>query len=309
MGPTRSLENAMARLGTSEEPGRDRHAYAGEHITGLLLDSIVHPSDFSQASEVAFAHALKLTCLTEAELSILHVASEVTDRHWMDFPRVRITLARWGILPEGCPREAVGKAGLRVQKIQAPGTDPVRTMLHYLADYPADLLVLATHQRTGLARWFHKAVAVPITRRAKTMTLFVPHGVAGFISLDDGAVTLKRILIPIDTVSHPQAAVDVAAGLAQVLGCHEVAFTLMYVGAMGDMPAVHEPRHTGWSWDRVVRHGSVAEQILEVETACAADLVVLTTRRQYGVLDALRVSILAGVLRRAQCPVLALPVG
>ncbi len=34
--------------------------------------SIFHPSDFSESSEVAFAHALKIALLAKADLRILH---------------------------------------------------------------------------------------------------------------------------------------------------------------------------------------------------------------------------------------------
>ena len=280
--------------------------------TRLILDRILHPSDFSSASEVAFAHALKLALITRAKLRLMHVAMHEDDRHWSDFPGIRSTLARWGLLPEGSPRDAVREIGLDVEKILANRADPVDSMLHYLDVHPTDLIVLATHQRAGVARWLHRVVAEPIARRAERMTLFIPQRVNGFIALDDGAMTLRRILIPIDTVPRPQAAVDVAARLAGVLGCHKVAFTLLHVGAPWDMPVVHEPRQVGWTqvgwtWDRTVRCGDVVEQILAVATACSADLIVLTTQGHQSLLDALRGSTSERILRGARCPVLAVP--
>ena len=40
---------------------------------GVKLESIFHPSDFSEASEVAFAHALKIALVAGAKLTMLHV--------------------------------------------------------------------------------------------------------------------------------------------------------------------------------------------------------------------------------------------
>jgi nucleotide-binding universal stress UspA family protein len=275
--------------------------------TRLILSRIFHPSDFSPASEVAFAHALKLALITRAELRMMHVASNEEDMHWSDFPGVRATLTRWGLLPAGSPREAVAQLGLDIGKILSSGAKPVEALQHYLEAHLPDLVVLATHQRAGMARWLHRAVAEPVARRARAMTLFLPQDVAGFIALDDGAVTLRRMLIPIDQVPRPQAAVDVAAGFAHTLGCATVAFTLVHVGTTGEMPAVHEPCHTGWTWDRTVRHGDVVEQILDVGMACAADLIVLATQGHQGWLDALRGSTAERILRGARCPVLAVP--
>ena len=273
----------------------------------LVLNRIFHPSDFSPASEVAFAHALKLALIARAALRMMHVAADEEDMHWSDFPGVRATLARWGLLPEGSPREAVGQLGLDIGKVLCSRADPVGALLHYLNAHPAELVVLATHQRAGMARWLHRAVAEPVARYAGAMTLFLPQDVVGFIALDNGAVTLQRILIPIDQVPHPQTAVDAAAGLARTLGCPEVSFTLVHVGATGEMPAVDEPRHAGWTWDRTVRRGEVVEQILDVGTAGAADLIVLTTQGHVGFLDALRGSTSERILRAARCPVLAVP--
>jgi hypothetical protein len=55
---------------------------------------------------------------------MMHVAADVEDMHWSDFPGVRATLARWGLLPEVSPREAVGKIGLNIGKSCIPGRTP-----------------------------------------------------------------------------------------------------------------------------------------------------------------------------------------
>ena len=145
----------------------------------LPLDNIFHPSDFSAASEIAIAHALKLALAARATLRILHVSANVVDVEWADFPGIRRTLERWGVIPPGSSRSAVAKLGLRPKKILAPGEDPVDAILPYLRRRPADLIVLATHQRDWLGRWSHKAVAEPVARRSGAMTLFVPHEARG----------------------------------------------------------------------------------------------------------------------------------
>ena len=161
---------------------------------------IFHPSDFSPTSEVAFVHALKIALRSEAKLDLMHVESSLRaeKRYWPDFPAVRGTLVRWGVLPRGIQRQDVAKTGLRVRKILKSSTNPVETMLAHFHRSPPNLIVLATRQREGLARWLSKAVAEPLARRSGAMTLFIPQSGRGFISPDDGTVTLERILIPID---------------------------------------------------------------------------------------------------------------
>ena len=269
--------------------------------------NIFYPSDFSPASEVAFAHALKLALLAQAELSLLHVTRQPDATQWTDFPGVRRTLERWDILPAGSAREDVVEMGMNVKKIVSVQTDPVEAILDYLKQHPTDLIVLATHQREGLARWMHKAVAEPIARHAGEMTLFVPCGVTGFVSLETGALTLRRIVIPIDAVPPPQPAVNAASALASALGCPETSFTVVYVGDDEKMPKVHMPEQEGWTWEKTIRHGEVVEQILQVGAERSADLIVMSTQGRHGFLDALRGSTTEQVLRGARCPLLAIP--
>jgi len=278
-------------------------------IPRLPLQRVFHPSDFSQASDVAFAHALKLALAARADLCIMHVAPASADVHWTDFPGVRALLARWGLLPYGSRQEDVLKLGIDVEKILGVHADPVASILHTLEEQPTDLVVLATYQRDGLRRWLRQAVAEPIARHSKTMTLFIPHDVEGFVSSADGAITLRRILVPVDTVPHPQPAVEAAAvmALALGLGSDSVSFTLAHVGSADRMPVVREGTWPGWTWEKVVRQGDVVEQILEVATVSHSDLIVLTTAGHHGILDALRGSTTERMLRGAHCPVLAIP--
>ena len=41
-----------------------------------ILQHVFHPSDFSPASETAFAHALKAALIAKATLTIFHVSSD-----------------------------------------------------------------------------------------------------------------------------------------------------------------------------------------------------------------------------------------
>ena len=273
----------------------------------IALRSVFHPSDFSQASEVAFVHALKLALVARAELVILHVSPKVGSVYWSDFPGIRRTFERWGVLPPGSTTDDVVKLGLRVQKIVGSHTDPVLASLNYLQGDPADLIVLATHQREGRVRWLQKSMAEPIARQSRQMTLFVPHNVPGFVSVEDGSMSLRRILVPVDKDPRPQPAIEAAAALALALGATEASFGLVYIGRDGDMPAVNVPEKKGWTWTKIVRSGDVVDKILQCANEFASDLIVMTTQGHHGFLDALRGSTTERVLRGSRCPLLAIP--
>jgi nucleotide-binding universal stress UspA family protein len=270
---------------------------------------IFHPSDFSAASEVAFGHALKIAMQAKAKLDIMHVETQLSPEkpYWQDFPAVRATLNRWGILPEGAGRDEVAKVGLRIRKALKSGADPVKTMLRHFRRLPPDLIVLATHQREGIERWLHRAVAEPLARRSGAMTLFVPNETRGFVSVKNGSVTLKKILIPVDHDPDPQTALSKALLLARGLDCMVGEIRLVHIGPRGTAPVIDTPYRTGWSYDTVVRQGDVVDEIVKAEHEWRPDLMVLATQGHLDFLDALRGSTTERVLRSVHCPVLAVP--
>jgi nucleotide-binding universal stress UspA family protein len=283
----------------------------GEKYTGEPLLRIVHPSDFSRASLIAFGHALKLALHAQAELEIVHVQRHKTtsarDVHWSAFPGVRATLARWNILPTDAAADEVAKLGLRIKKILNAERDPLAAMIDYCEKHPPDLLVLATHQRDGLARWLHRPVAEPLARHARAMTLFVPTHGQGFVSPASGAVTLRRVLVPVDHTPDGQAAVEEAFFLAEGLACPDVEFKLLHVGTERGMPTLFLPHHPSYRWSEQMAQGNPVEVIAKAASAWDPDLIVLTTQGHRDFLDALRGSTTERVLRAAHCCVLAVP--
>jgi nucleotide-binding universal stress UspA family protein len=271
-----------------------------------IIARILHPSDFSAASEVAFAHALKAALIAKSQLTVMHVTPSVTTE-WTDFPGVRETLARWGLLPPDSPRSAVPALGIDVRKVMALDNDPVKSVLAFLERHPADLIVLATHQHEGRSHWLRRSVAEPVARQAGQMTLFIPHGVDGFVSRQDGSVLLQNILIPIAPIPRAQPAIAAAVRLVHRLQCPAGTFTTLFVGAPGGAPAVRCPTVPGWQWNGIVRSGDVIDAIVQTASDMATDLIVMSTDGRNGFLDALRGSHSERVLRRTRCPLLAIP--
>jgi nucleotide-binding universal stress UspA family protein len=279
-----------------------------DSLDAMKVESIFHPSDFSEASEVAFAHALKMALVARSKLSMLH-ASAKPGVEWQDFPGVRATLERWHLIPKGSPKSAVADLGIDVAKVVAGGEDPVKACLGFLTMHPADLIVLAVHQDEGQMRWLHKHVGEPIARRSGQMTLFIPHGVEGFVSRQDGSVSLRNILIPITSKPRPQPAVEATARLIRNLQLPAGTVTLLHVGPASEAPAVKVPDDTGWTWNHRAQEGEPAAIILQTAGALAADLIVMTSDGPDGFLDGLRGTTSERVLRKARCPIANLPVG
>ena len=278
--------------------------YSADVVEHVPSWRFLHPTDLSPASEVAFAHALKLALLTGGQLHVLHVADQEAGMGPAGFPGVRETLQRWGALPPDSPASAVGDLGISVDKVEAVGADPVTATGEFLLRHPADLVVMATHRRDGLARWREPSVAEAIARHAGEITLFVPEGARSFVSPLTGALVLRRILIPVDHVPSPQPAIDAAAAMALLGGEEPVTFRLLHVGATA-MPHGESPGRSNWTWERRVEPGNPVEVVTAALQGWDPDLVVMSTQGRHGLMDALRGSTTERILRTSGCPVLA----
>ena len=275
-----------------------------------VVQSVLHPTDLSDASARAFAHALAIALLRETKLTILNVGTRAQgDSPWTDFPGVRETLVAWGLLEPGSSRSAVyDELKIRVKKVAIGSRDPLTAILDFQRETPSDLIVLATHGRDGLPRWILGSVSEPLARKSQTMTLFVPAGGRGFVSPRDGSFSLRNILIPVDHDPRPDAAIQFATRSAEAIGRDPVAITVLHVGESRS-PEVELPEGSAWSWSRVQREGDAVERIVETAAEVSADLIIMVTAGHRGILDALRGSTTERVLRSAPCPLLAVPAG
>ena len=143
-----------------------------------MLRRIMHPTDFSRASGAAFSRALAEARTNRASLLLIHVLAPVipmagegyvspsvyeqmseAGRAWAQKQMKRL-LARAraahvrarGMLLEGVPHEAIVRAAKRQR---------------------ADLIVIGTHGRTGVARFFLGSVAARVTATAPCPVLTV----------------------------------------------------------------------------------------------------------------------------------------
>jgi nucleotide-binding universal stress UspA family protein len=269
------------------------------------INSIFHPTDFSKEPDIAFAHALKLAWTTNSRLTLFHVNRDLDELDWYEFPSIRATLEQWRRLSKESNIPHINHSNIEVEKILERGKDPSTAILTYLEQHPADLIVLATHQLGGYP--FFPSVAEPVARKSHIMSLFIPQSTKGFVSVDDGTLNLKKILIPVGDDPPPRVAVHAAASLVEAVNCENVSFVAVHIGNDQTMPPIHPPRHSQGTWTHTVRPGEVVEEILQVAQEERPNLIVMPTQGHNGFLDALRGSTTERVIREARCPILAVP--
>ncbi len=269
---------------------------------------ILHPTDFSTGDYSAFAHTLRMGLAGKSEVTLLHVSDNRPSVHWSDFPPVRETLVRWQYIPENATREMVEATGLLVKKALRSGKNPVAEIARYLEQHPCNLIVLATHQRTGLAAWWQQSKSEAIARDTKIMTLFVPRQIQGFVSAETGNIRLNNILAPVAKKPRPGSAAKAAEALASLFSVDKVRIEFLFVGHETDAPDLRlPPPHPGWIVKRSTVEGNVVERILDASETQNSDLIVMATEGHHGFLDALRGSTTEQIVKHAKCPVLAVP--
>lgn len=271
------------------------------------IQTIFHPSDFSAASEIAFAHALKIALVGGSALHMLHVTSDLS-LEWDEFPAVRSTLERWALIPANSPKSAVIGLGIDVKKVICSSSRPIKGCLDYLDSFPADLIVLAVHQHQGRMEWLERRIGGPLARRAGEVTLFLPEGAKGFVSFADGTISLRKIVIPIAVEPSFEPAIAAASRLIDWLRLPPGTVTLVHAGSQDDLPYLELPRNTAWTWRTEVQNSDPTQLILNVAEREHADLILMTTRGTQGFLDALRGRVSERVLRGAPCAVASVPV-
>jgi nucleotide-binding universal stress UspA family protein len=134
----------------------------------------------------------------------------------------------------------------------------------------------------------------------------VPRGVRGFVGIEDGELSLRRILVPVAIQPSGQAAVQFAARAAALIGEDDVEIVLLHVG--DEMPELQLPGESVSRTREVLCDGQIEDEIVAAAEEMGADLVVMVTEGPSSLIDALRGTTTENVLRRVACPVLTVPV-
>ena len=267
---------------------------------------ILHPTDFSDHSDAALAHALRLALNNHANLDLLHVGRHDDDQ-WDALPSIRQILQPG----EGYPRHkrsAVTDLGIGIGKVidvRRRGDDSIEG---YCQRHPVDMIVLATSGRQGLASWIKPSTAERIAEKVSTIsvpTLFVPAGCRGCVSIDRGEVSLDHVLVPVDRRPDSESAIERGLRAISMAGGDQASLRCCMVPSRGSQRSTFQTEP--WKVERVVRRGNPAAEILSAAEACQANLIVMVTEGTHGMLDILRGTTTEQVLRQAPCPVLAVP--
>jgi nucleotide-binding universal stress UspA family protein len=145
----------------------------------LTFNVIVVPTDFSDHSFRALAYAIGLAEKYEASIKVLYVnepALQVSDMAWVGvderslkdehLKEARRNMDR--IIREQIPEELPAEAEVR-------SGDAVAEIIDYAEVVNADLIVMATHGRSGLSHMLMGSTAEQVIRKALCPVLTLKH--------------------------------------------------------------------------------------------------------------------------------------
>ncbi|TAJ10523.1 MAG: universal stress protein [Nitrospirae bacterium] len=290
-----------------------------------LITNILLATDFSDCAALAQDYALLLASTWKADLAILHVLEfqpgmdpELPVNHvYLEQLRkdaeqqltdLRAQLARRGLAGES--RHVTGIPSLRIaQEATEAG---------------ADLVVLGTHGRTGLAHVLLGSTAERVIASAPCPVLTVRRQREP--ARPQAALpSIRRLLVPVDFSDHSLEALEYAARVAKQFGAaltllhviepvaYGLDFTLSIGGDARETRAGLEARLAdlaapllaqGLAVKPLVRGGTPADSILDWTRHQACDLIVMGTHGRRGLAHLAGGSVAEAVLRRAPCPVL-----
>lgn len=143
-----------------------------------MYDTVLFPTDGSEESLVALDHALGLATTNDADLHSLYVVDN--SYPYGDFeggvidiePIIESFRAEGERALDRIDRRAE-REGIAVTGVVREGTAIHRVILEYADEVDADIIVMATHGRRGLDRWFLGSITERVVRTANCPVLTV----------------------------------------------------------------------------------------------------------------------------------------
>lgn len=291
----------------------------------VTFQRILVPLDGSFRAEAALPYAARLAECTGARLVLVRVAraqalpgGDAAAAQMQAIDRAETYLERL-IATTPLPGDAVASG--------VPYGDAAEGIVAAARTHVADLIVMATHGRSGLARAVLGSVAEGVLRRAGVPLMLVRPGV-DYVSWESG---LRSVLVPLDGSVDAETALPIAMGIARAAQADLALFRTVppapialegaAVAAFVDREAEREAAraYLRTMEGRVRAAGDPAAvprlqslvsdgfPATEIGRACdltGASLVVMTTHGRTGVERALLGSVADEVVRTTRVPVL-----
>lgn len=146
----------------------------------IQMNTILHPTDFSDTSKHALKYAVSFAKEYDAKLIILHVIEEITTSLYLDMLQAppltelmeEIETQSRKALEDILPPEV--RESIKVEYLTRKGV-PFLEIIRCAQENRADMIVCGTHGRTGLKHALFGSVAEKVVRKSPCPVLSVRH--------------------------------------------------------------------------------------------------------------------------------------
>jgi nucleotide-binding universal stress UspA family protein len=276
----------------------------------LLFDRIFVPLDGSELSDRILKQVRRVLLRKDAEVVLVRVIPSNVIRDTTSSPdaldAARMHLDRVA--------ESLRSQGANVSTEILVG-EPAERLLMFCAERMPSLVAMATHGRSGVARWIRGSIAERMLRAAPFPLLLAnPFALAA-----DGEARFKRILVPLDGSKRSEEILPYVRELADLYGSEVILQTIVEIPPVAEYPEplivtssdeararleAYRQRFEGIRVSEIVELGTPASTILERADVEKPDLIALTTHGRTGAARWAYGSVAEHVLRHAPCPLL-----
>lgn len=286
-------------------------------VPSIQIKNLLYLTDFSAASERVLPFAVGLARKYHANIEALHVLTPVIPETYTAAVQADTNLASFEM------KKIESKlVGVPFETSSASGLGMWEAVEQAIREHHIDVIVLATHGRTGVSKFLLGSVAEEVFRRSPVPVMTVGPAVR---NIGAAAAKFHQVLFATDFSSESEAAAPFAISLADE---NPARLTLLHVlpeSALGDPPAVnkfensvaeaiHKLREIAPSAaglynpaEVAVECGDPADRIVSVARGRGADLIVLGVRgatAHLGAATHLERAVAHQVVAHAPCPVL-----
>jgi nucleotide-binding universal stress UspA family protein len=136
----------------------------------MTVDSILVPTDFSATSDAALHYASQMALTLGARLYLVHVPGKTGEHYEASFPVGQFETSASERLSSILTKEELER--LRPEYVLRVGT-PAEEIARYADVCDADLIIMGTHGRSGIAHALMGSVAEQVVRTAPCPVLLV----------------------------------------------------------------------------------------------------------------------------------------
>lgn len=269
----------------------------------MRFDRILVPLDGTPAATVALPYAQAIAARTGATLILMRAAHAPVGAFDLAAAQQQaVDVAQADLEAQSA---LLVESGLRVE-VAVPYGSAVAWIPEEAALRHADMVVMATHARTGPERWIHGSVAEAVAARSPVPLLVVRAA--------DGVQPARRLtmrcplfVVPLDGSSFGEAALPVAASIADAFNGR---LLLVGVAAQRDpetrryLDRILASLPAGLVAGSVLRVGDPASEIALEAHQSGAATVVMATHGRTGLTRSVLGSVAGEVVQRAIAPVL-----